>query len=180
MASDYLRQLVEDYDSGRVDLSSTLNRLEFLDWSENKRPLPEDYVKTPRDPLYIFLEKERVSQLQTALYNLRQRISEENWQILVYICKGWTHERIGIKMGITRQAVEKRLSTIRRCSPNLYDLLHSVSPEYEASKVKLKTGYPMDSAKGTRKCRIPEYLESCFKDNETCCLLCDKCKRILN
>lgn len=177
MASDYLRQLVEDYDSGRVDLKSTLNRLEFLDWSENKRPLPEDYIKAPRDPLNIFLEKERVTQLQTALADLRKRISDDNWQILVFVCKGYTHERIGEIMGVTRQAVEKRLQTIRRYAPNLYELLHKVEIEYEASKVKLRTGYPMDSAKGTSKCKMPEYLAERFGDDKTCCLLCENCKR---
>jgi hypothetical protein len=177
MASDYLRQLVEDYDSGRVDLKSTLNRLEFLDWSENKRPLPEDYIKAPRDPLNIFLEKERMTMLRAALTNLRERVSTDTWQVLVFVCKGYTHERIGTIMGISRQAVEKRLQTIRRNAPNLYDLLHKIEIEYEASKIKLRTGYPMDSAKGTSKCRMPEYLAERFGDDKTCCLLCENCKR---
>ena len=88
MAIDYLRQLVEDYNAGRVTLGDTLNRLEFLDWSENKKPLPDDYTKVPRDPADVLVEKEREKALENALVELRERLSDDNWTVIVMITQG--------------------------------------------------------------------------------------------
>ncbi|BAL85145.1 hypothetical protein SELR_pSRC300720 (plasmid) [Selenomonas ruminantium subsp. lactilytica TAM6421] len=177
MAVDYLRQLVEDYNAGRVTLGDTLNRLEFLDWSENKKPLPEDYMKVPRDPADVLVEHEREKGLEDALVELRKRLSEDNWNIIVMISKGLTYEEIGKHLGISQQAVSKHLKTIRKYAEGLDELLRRDSPVYEAGSPVVKVAYPMDAAmKNQRKCRIPAYLEEAFGDNETCCCYCEKCK----
>ena len=180
MAVDYLRQLVEDYNAGLVTLGDTLNRLEFLDWSENKKPLPEDYAKVPRDPADILVEQEREEALQEALVALRDRLSEDNWEVLVMVTKGMTYDEIGERMGITHQAVSKRLNTIRKYAEGLDELLRSDPPIYEAGSPTVKVAYPMDAAmKNQRKCKMPEYLAETFKDDKTCCCYCEKCKRKL-
>ena len=178
MAVDYLRQLVEDFTAGRVTLGDTLNRLEFLDWSENKKPLPEDYAKIPRDPADILVEKEREDALQKALVSLREQLSEDNWKVIVMVTKGMTYDEIGERMGITHQAVSKRLNTIRKYAEGLDVLLRADSPIYEAGSPVVKVAYPMDAAmKFQRKCKIPEYLAERFRDDKTVCSYCEKCKR---
>ncbi len=177
MAVDYLRQLVEDFTAGRVTLGDTLNRLEFLDWSENKKPLPEDYAKIPRDPADIMVEKEREVALQKALVRLREQLSEDNWNVIVMVTKGMTYDEIGERMGITHQAVSKRLNTIRKYAEGLDVLLRADSPIYEAGSPVVKVAYPMDAAmKNRRKCRVPEYLAETFRDDKTVCCYCEKCK----
>lgn len=175
MSVDYLRQLVEDFDNGTVDLEGTLNRLEFLDWSENKKVLPQDYIKVPRDPLSIFLEHERSEQLQDALLVLKDVLSADNWKILVWVSKGLSYEAIGRKLGISRQAVYGHLETIRRHAPNLNNLLRKDTPIYEADHTKVHIGYPVERAM-TGKCTVPEYLDERFKDCSTICCYCENCK----
>ena len=105
---DYLKQLIDDYNDGLVDLTNTLNRLDFLDWKENSKPMPEDYAKLPRDPLDIIVEAERHDELTAALKELRMHLSSDNWEILVMIADGRTQEEIGERFGISHQAIGKR------------------------------------------------------------------------
>lgn len=175
---DYLEQLVKDYNDGVVDLTDTLNRLEFLDWKDNKRPLPEDYVKVPRDPLDIIIEDERQQQLRDALMYLKEILSPQNWQIIVMISRGKNYNEIGDVLGITHQAVSKHIETIRKQAGGLDKFLRKQSPHYEAGSPKVKVCYPMDAAKkDKRRCEIPEYLKECFSDGHVVCCLCDKCTR---
>ena len=177
MAIDYLRQLVEDYNAGRVTLGDTLNRLEFLDWSENKKPLPDDYAKVPRDPADVLAEKEREEALENALIELRERLSDDNWTVIVMITQGKTYDEIGERLGISHQAVSKRLNTIRKYAEGLDELLRRDPPVYEAGSPVVKVAYPMDAAMNNqRKCRVPEYLAAAFDDDKTCCCYCEKCK----
>ena len=177
MAVDYLRQLVEDYNAGRVTLGDTLNRLEFLDWSENKKPLPDDYAKVPRDPADILVAKERQEALQGFLVKFRERLSDDNWRVIVMVSQGLTYEEIGKRLGISQPAVSKRLKTIRKYAEGLDELLRQDSPVYEAGSPVIKVAYPMDAAMGNqRKCRVPEYLAESFGDDKTCCCYCEKCK----
>lgn len=178
MAIDYLAQLVDDYTDGVVDLEGTLNRLQFLDWAENKKPLPEDYQRTPRDPADILVENERTEELQRAVVELREELSPVNWQILVLIANGCSMERIGKKLGITHQAVSKRLGTIRRAASGLREYLKQDPPIYEAGSPKVKVTYPMDAARNNhRHCEIPAYLAECFGDTKTLCCYCERCTR---
>ena len=176
--TDYLRQLIDDYNDGVVDLSTTLNRLAFLDWKENSKPLPDDYVKVPRDPLDILIEAERHDELMTALRRLREELSPDNWEILVMIADGKTQEKIGERFGISHQAIGKRIGTIRRYAESIYEALHQQPVEYEAGSPTVKVEYPMDAMKknGTH-CRIPEYLDERFPDCNVLCCLCNKCQR---
>lgn len=178
MAVDYLRQLVEDFNDGKVTLGDTLNRLEFLDWAENKKPLPEDYIKVPRNPVDVLIEEERAEALRKALVDLKDRLSEDNWKVIVLVSKGWTEERIGKSLGISQQAVSKRLDTIRRYAEGLQEFLHRDSPIYEAGSPVVKVAYPMDAAmKNLRRCRMPDYLSECFGDTNTRCTMCENCRR---
>lgn len=176
--TDYLKQLIDDYNDGIVDLSNTLNRLDFLDWKENSKPLPEDYAKLPRDPLDIIIEAERHDELMTALRRLREELSPDNWEILVMIADGKTQEKIGERFGISHQAIGKRIGTIRRYAESIYEALHQQPVEYEAGSPTVKVEYPMDAMKknGTH-CRIPEYLDERFPDSNVLCCLCNKCQR---
>lgn len=176
--TDYLKQLIDDYNDGIVDLSNTLNRLDFLDWKENSKPLPEDYAKLPRDPLDIIIEAERHDELMTALRRLREELSPDNWEILVMIADGKTQEKIGERFGISHQAIGKRIGTIRRYAESIYEALHQQPVEYEAGSPTMKVEYPMDAMKknGTH-CRIPEYLDERFPDSNVLCCLCNKCQR---
>ena len=176
--TDYLKQLIDDYNDGIVDLSNTLNRLDFLDWKENSKPLPEDYAKLPRDPLDIIIEAERHDELMTALRQLREELSPDNWEILVMIADGKTQEKIGERFGISHQAIGKRIGTIRRYAESIYEALHQQPVEYEAGSPTVKVEYPMDAMKknGTH-CRIPEYLDERFPDSNVLCCLCNKCQR---
>lgn len=178
MAVDYLRQLVEDYNDGKVTLGDTLNRLEFLDWAENKKPLPEDYVKVPRNPADILVEEERAEALRKALIDLKDRLTEENWKVLVMVSQGKTTREIGEIMGICHQSVSDRLKTIRRYAEGLQEFLHRDSPIYEAGSPVVKVAYPMDAAmKNLRRCRMPDYLSECFGDTNTRCTMCENCRR---
>ena len=178
MAVDYLRQLVEDFNGGRVTLGDTLNRLEFMAWAEDRKPLPEDYMRIPRDPAEVLVEEERAAALQKALADLRQRLSQDNWRVLVMVARGRTYVEIGEVLGITHQAVSKRLDTIRKYADGLQEVLHREPPLYEAGSPVVKVAYPMDAAmRNMRKCRMPEYLEVCFGDGDTRCCFCEKCKR---
>lgn len=178
MAVDYLRQLVEDFNAGRVTLGDTLNRLEFMAWAEDKKPLPEDYMRVPRDPAEVLIEEERAAALREALVNLREKLSEDNWNVLVMVSRGKTYEEIGESMGITHQAVSKRLTTIRKYAEGLQAFLRKDSPIYEAGSPVVKVCYPMDAAmKNLRKCRMPEYMAKCFGDSNTRCSYCEKCRR---
>ena len=178
MAVDYLRQLVDDYDKGIVDLEGTLNRLEFLDWSENKKPLYEDYKNPPRDPADILVDDERSEELRKAIVDLRHTLSPDNWRILVMIADGYTAERIGKRFGISHQAVSKRLATIRKEATGLQEYLHRDSPVIPAGNPKVKVAYPMDAARNNhRHCEIPAYLAECFGDTKTLCCYCERCTR---
>ena len=176
--TDYLKQLIDDYNDGIVDLSNTLNRLDFLDWKENSKPLPEDYAKLPRDPLDIIIEAERHDELVAAMRRLREELSPDNWEILVMIADGKTQEQIGERFGISHQAIGKRIGTIRRYAEGIYEALHQQPIEYEAGSPTVKVEYPMDAMKknGTH-CRIPEYLDERFPDCNVLCCLCNKCQR---
>ncbi|SFB10384.1 RNA polymerase sigma factor [Selenomonas ruminantium] len=178
MAIDYLRQLVDDYNAGRVTLGDTLNRLNFLAWAEDKKPLPEDYMKIPRDPAEILIEEERAIALREHLVNLRNKLSKENWKVLVMVVRGKTYAEIGDALGISHQAVSKRLLTIRKYAEGLQEFLRRDSPIYEAGTPMVKVCYPMDAAmKNLRKCRMPEYMAECFDDTNTRCCYCEKCRR---
>lgn len=178
MAADYLRQLVEDYNAGRVTLGDTLNRLEFLAWSEDKKPMPEDYMKAPRDPADILVENERSEALQGFLVKLKERLSEQNWTILVYISQGLTYTEIGERLGISQQAISKHIGTIRKYAEGMQEFLHRDSPILEAGGPVVKVAYPMDAAmRFLSRCQMPEYLKDSFRDTCTKCCLCENCRR---
>lgn len=178
MAIDYLRQLVEDYNAGKVTLGDTLSRLEFLDWTENKKPLPEDYRRAPRDPADILVEEERSNALESYLVKLKEELSEQNWTIVVMISKGYTQEEIGKKIGISQPAVIKHLATIRKYSNGMQELLRRDPSKLEAGGPVVKVAYPMDAAmKNLRKCRMPEYFAETFGDTCTHCTMCENCRR---
>lgn len=179
--TDYLKQLVDDYNDGIVDLTDTLNRLEFLDWKENKKPMPEDYAKVPLDPLDIIIEQERQEQLNDALAYLKAELSPQNWSIVVMIAEGKNYNEIGAALGITHQAVSKHMDTIRKSAGGLDVLLRKEPPRYEAGTPKVKVTYPSDAAMRGKRCEMPEYLQGCFPDSNrygnTICCYCEKCKR---
>ena len=175
---DFLKQLIDDYNAGRVDLGQTLNRLEFDMWKKDKAPIPEDYMKVPLDPLDIMLEKERTMQLEDMLDYLKKELDSTNWKILVKVARGERQEDIAADLGISQSRVSRRLQTIRKHSEGLDELLRKMSPVYTADSPKIKIRYPMDAAQENRKhCEIPEYLAECFGDDFTRCCLCDNCKR---
>lgn len=178
MAVDYLRQLVDDFNAGRVTLGDTMNRLEFLAWAEDKKPLPQDYMRAPRDPADILVERERSHALEDYLVKLKEELSEQNWQIVVLVSKGFTYEQIGEKLGISRQAVAKHLVTIRNHAEGMQELLRRDPPVYEAGSPVVKVAYPMDAAmRFLSRCQVPDYLEKCFGDTNTRCCLCENCRR---
>ena len=179
MAVDNLRQLVDDYNAGRVTLGDTMNRLSFQAWAEDKKPLPEDYRRAPRDPADILIERERSEALEDYLVKLKEELSEKNWQIVVMVSKGFTQEEIGEKLGITQQMVSKRLAnTIRKYAEGMQELLRRGPPMLEAGGAVVKVAYPMDAAmKNLRKCSMPEYFTKCFGDTNTRCTMCENCRR---
>lgn len=175
---DYLKQLVDDYTNGIVDLEGTLNRLDFLDWTDNKKPLPQDYQREPRNPLDIIVENERLEGLCSEIVELKKKLSKENWAIVTMISKGYTTTKIGNILGISHQAVSKRIATIRRIAEPLREYLVSEPSTFEASTPSVKIEYPMDAArKNHRHCEMPEYLRECFHDDKTLCSYCEKCTR---
>lgn len=176
--ADYLKQLIEDYNDGLVDLPNTLNRLDFLAWKEDSQPIPQDYARMPRDPLEMLVEAERQEHLMEALRGLRERLSPENWNILVMIANGRTYEQIGREYGITHQAVSKRLGTIRRAAAGLDVFLRKEPRPCFAGAAGSKVNYPMDAEmKNGKRCRIPEYLDECFPDDDVVCCFCNRCAR---
>lgn len=176
---DYLAQLVDDYNAGKVDLDNTLNRLEFLDWKENKSPLPNDYVKTPLDPADILVERERSKNLVSALRHLKETLSARDWRILVLTSKGWTQEKIAEKVGLSQRSVSRRLTVnIRSQCSGLDEYLRRPAPVYEAGGARVKIAYPSDAAmKNQRNCRMPEYLAESFGKTCVKCCFCETCRR---
>ncbi len=178
MAVDYLRQLVEDYNAGKVTLGDTMNRLEFLAWAEDKKPLPQDYIREPRDPADILVERERSKTLEKYLVDLKERLSPENWKIVVMVSKGFTYEQIGEELGISRQAVAKHLLTVRRHAEGMQELLRRDPSKLEAGHAMVKVAYPMDAAmRFLSRCQMPEYLSESFGDTCTKCSMCENCRR---
>lgn len=176
--ADYLKQLIDDYNDGVVDLSDTLRRLDFLAWKEDSKPIPEDYARMPREPLEQLIESERQQELMTAMRRLREVLSPDNWQIVVMIADGKTYEQIGETFGISHQAISKRLGTIRRAAEGFDEFLRKEPPQYFAGTSESKINYPMDAMKKNgKRCRIPEYLADRFKDKHVLCCLCNACHR---
>lgn len=179
---DTLAQFIKDYNDGIISLGDLQRRLSFDQWKKDSRPLPFDYIKTPRSPEEIYFSKVNQQERMDYLSHLKEKLSEMDWKIICMIACGCKQSTIAEKLNVVQSTVSKHLSLLASTYPKLRDVLHLCDNDFaiESKPAKKSSSYPMDEAMhtvvdGKVVCRIPEYLRE--QNCESICLYCENCSR---
>ena len=174
---DTIRQFIDDYNEGRIDVNDLQRRINYMDWSQNKpAAMPIDYLESSEEPCEIIANRERSDELAEALRDLKTNLPEDDWKMFVMTAQGYTQEQIAEKLHCTRCSLMRHMQKIATVKPELRTLLKKYTPMYFADTPKDKMRYPMDIAKNTTdpdgrvRCHVPEYLRT--QGCDSYCTLC--------
>ena len=173
MSRDYLKQIIDDVNSGVISIATAESRLSFDMAQRDKAPHIEDYMELPRDPLDIIVAAERKEKLDDAIGYLKEVLDTPLWNMLVLVSQGYTNDDLAEYFGITKNGVAYRLERIREYADGMQGLLRIEPWQYTADTPKIKVRYPMDAAKAKKPCGIPEYLDEAGVPSV--CTLCERC-----
>lgn len=179
---DTIRQFLDDYNSGRIDVNDLQRRINYMDWSQNKpAAMPTDYLEPSEEPCETLINREHSNELAEALRDLKTNLPEDDWKMFVMTAQGYTQERIAEEVHCTRSSLIRHLQRIAKVKPELRTLLKKEPRIYLADTPKDKLRYPMDIAKNTTdpdgrvRCHVPEYLHT--QGCDSVCTLCQNCTR---